>query len=83
MAHVLMACVICRQHVLHGVCSRLQVVNVVVFFVIHVSQQFYYVFFSQGGDSALHVASAAGQTAVVTLLLDYGADIHAENITVS
>ena len=29
--------------------------------------------------SSLHVASAAGQTAVVTLLLDHGADIHVKN----
>ena len=27
--------------------------------------------------TALHKASSAGQTAVVTLLLDHGADIHA------
>ena len=27
--------------------------------------------------TALHKASAAGQTAVVTLLLDHGADVHA------
>ena len=27
--------------------------------------------------TALHKASSAGQTAVVTLLLDYGADVHA------
>ena len=40
----------------------------------------YYVFLSQDGESPLHVASAAGQTAVVTLLLDHGADIRAMNM---
>ena len=32
---------------------------------------------SQRGRTTLHVASQAGQTAVVTLLLDHGADVHA------
>ena len=32
---------------------------------------------SQWGRTALHEASQAGQTAVVTLLLDHGADVHA------
>ena len=32
---------------------------------------------SQLGGTALHVASETGQTAVVTLLLDHGADVHA------
>ena len=32
---------------------------------------------SQNGRTALHLASKAGQTAVVTLLLDRGADVHA------
>ena len=32
---------------------------------------------SQWGRTALHVASGAGQTEVVTLLLDHGADVHA------
>ena len=34
---------------------------------------------SQDEESPLHVASAAGQTAVITLLLYHGADIHADN----
>ena len=29
------------------------------------------------GETALHVASGAGQSAVITLLLDHGADVHA------
>ena len=29
------------------------------------------------GETALHVASGAGQSAVVTSLLDHGADVHA------
>ena len=28
------------------------------------------------GKTALHVASGAGQSAVITLLLDHGADVH-------
>ena len=36
------------------------------------------VLFSQGGDTPLHRASSRGQTAVVSLLLDHGADIHAK-----
>ena len=35
---------------------------------------------SQDGDSPLHVASTTGQIAVVTLLLDHGADIHPKNM---
>ena len=31
----------------------------------------------QNGETALHRASSAGETAVVTLLLDHGADLHA------
>ena len=34
---------------------------------------------SQDEESPLHMASPAGQTAVITLLLDHGAEIHAEN----
>ena len=29
------------------------------------------------GETALHVASGAGQSAVITSLLDHGADVHA------
>ena len=38
--------------------------------------QHYHHISSQWGEIALHVASEAGQTAVVTLLLDHGADVH-------
>ena len=38
----------------------------------------YSVLFSQRGDTHLHSASANGQTAVVSLLLDHGADAHAK-----
>ena len=31
----------------------------------------------QDGETVLHKASITGQTAVVTLLLDHGADVHA------
>ena len=36
-----------------------------------------YIFSVQGGETPLHCASGAGDTAVVTLLLDHGADVHA------
>ena len=36
----------------------------------------YIIFSIQDGFTALHTASGAGQTAVVTLLLDHGADVH-------
>ena len=35
------------------------------------------IFTVQDGETLLHKASRAGQTAGVTLLLDYGTDIHA------
>ena len=35
---------------------------------------------SQGGYTPLHVASESGQTAVVSLLIDHGADIRAEDL---
>ena len=38
------------------------------------------VLFSQDGDTLLHRASGRGQTAVVSLLLDHGADVHAKNM---
>ena len=41
-------------------------------FVTYISSQF--------GRSPLHVASAKGHTAVVTLLLDHGADIHVKSM---
>ena len=34
--------------------------------------------YPQDGETALHHGSHAGQTAAVQLLLDHGADIHAE-----
>ena len=47
MAHIfLMARVICGQHVLHGVCSRLPVVNVVVFFRIYMYHSSFIRYFS-------------------------------------
>ena len=39
----------------------------------------YSVLFSQGGDTPLHRASASGETAVVSLLLDHDADVHAKD----
>ena len=36
-----------------------------------------YVSINKYGETALHVASGADQSAVVTLLLDHGADLHA------
>ena len=40
----------------------------------------YSVLFSQIGDTPLHKASVSGQTAVVSLLLDHGADVHAKGL---
>ena len=37
------------------------------------------VFFLQNEDTPLHRAIASGQTAVVSLLLDHGADVHAKD----
>ena len=39
-----------------------------------------YIFSIQHGETALHKASGAGQTAVVTSLLDRGADVHAVTV---
>ena len=36
------------------------------------------ILFSQGVGTPLHSASTSGQTAVVSLLLDHGADVHAK-----
>ena len=36
-----------------------------------------HIFFVQNGVTVLHWASGAGPTALVTLLLDHGADVHA------
>ena len=35
-----------------------------------------YIFSIQYGMTALHMASNTGRTAIVTLLLDHGADVH-------
>ena len=44
---------------------------------LHVSEQPMQIFFIQWGETALHKASGTGQTAVITFLLDHGADVHA------
>ena len=45
---------------------------------VHRELILYSVLFSQRGDTPLHSASASGETAVVSLLLDHGADVHAK-----
>ena len=50
-----------------------------IFLVIYTINFVYTVFFSQLGYTPLHVASKSGQTDVVSLLLDHGANIHAKD----
>ena len=45
---------------------------------VHRELILYSVLFSQDGDTSLHWGIARGQTAVVSLLLDHGADVHAK-----
>ena len=49
--------------------------------LVYISVRYNYVGFLyisiKYGETALHVASGAGQSAVVTSLLDHGADVHA------
>ena len=47
---------------------------------VHRELILYSVLFSQVGGTPLHSASASGQTAVVSLLLDHGADVLAKDI---
>ena len=47
---------------------------------VHRELILYPVLLSQRGYTSLHRASARGQTAVVSLLLDHGADVHAKDI---
>ena len=45
---------------------------------VHRKLILYSVLFSQDGATPLHSAIASGEAAVVSLLLDHGADVHAE-----
>ena len=41
--------------------------------------QLYYTSYPQEDETALHLACKVGHTAIITLLIDFGVDIHAEN----
>ena len=59
-----------------GVCSTLNVAACLLYTVCKHSPRLTPIY-PQEGKTALHVASCAGQTAVVRVLLDHGADVHA------